>query len=470
MRIKLMIVAAGLFLSGCSATLTSQDIALDLRSTKNVPIGIHKDNIDVTKAGWTGKYSNYKNDLHYALLSESKGNVQESADQPLIMSVAFRFRPEFNNSAVIGITSCFLPFLAFVPEENNETFYVDYALRDTRGNVVHQRSLKGNVTGSMEGWYIGRIEAAQQLRGIEGEYAVKNAARLVLKDIDENSERLYAAVNASRYVAAPPAVVERSRPPAASSVTAPAIVTTSDASARAYQQAKKINTYAAYEGFLQLFPDAPERRDALAAMAAIVGKPKGTYDKYKEFVVDYPDGLEYCPLEARLALTGPEGMRVHDILELLRSGVEDNVICAKIRMQNGMYKDFDFKEISALKKKGMTGPLIEAMLDSTNRAKRAQEEEQKKKEMEALRADIQHAQRKLEELKAAQSAQQAQTQSQPQQQSPAVVPVQPANDNVVAETVKNCSAQIVALEACKRLPGFAATVCKMTAKSQFPCD
>jgi hypothetical protein len=69
-------------------------------------------------------------------------------------------------------------------------------------------------------------------------------------------------------------------------------------------------------------------------------------------------------------------------------------------------------------------------------------------------------------MKTAQGTQQVQTQA----SAPAVVPVQPANDNVVAETVKNCAAQIAALEACKHLPGFVSTVCKMTAKSQFPCD
>lgn len=463
MRIKLMLLAAGLLLSGCSATLTSQDIALDLRSTKNIPIGIVKDKIDVTKAGGSSKYSNYKNDLHATLLSESKSTVQDYTDQPLLMSVAFRFSPEFSNSALIGITSFFLPFLALVPEENNEVYSVDYTLTDRRGGVVHQNSLQGNVTGTMDGWYIGRIDAGQMLLGIEGEYAAKNAARMVLKDIDANAEKLYAAVNAPRFASAAPAAVERSRPPAAGPADAPA--PGPDASARAFKTAQKINTYAAYEGFLQLFPDASERRDALAAMAATVGKPKGTYEGYKAFVAEHPEGMEFVPAEAQLALVGPEGMRVHDILALRRSGVEDNVLCAKIRMQNGIYKDFDFKEIAALKKKGMTGPLIEAMLDSTNRAIREQEEERKKKEMEALRSDVLHAQQRLDELKAAREAQA----QQPQTPAPASS-VQAANDTTAADTLKNCAAQIAALEACKHLPGFASTVCKMTAKSQFPCE
>jgi len=352
MRIKLMIVCAVLIVSGCSATLTSRDIALDLRATKTVPIGVLADNIDVTQASRSGKYGNFKNDLHTTLLSESKGNVQAFTNQPLQMSIAFRFQPEFNNSALIGITSMFLPFLAFVTEDNNEVFGVDYAIRDNRGSIVHQRSLKGNVTGSMDGYYIGRIDAKNQLLALEGEYAAKNAARMVLKDIDENAEALYAAVNAPRLVAAlaPPIVAMTTLIPA---TPPPAAVRTSGESADAYQEAKKLNTPAAYEGFLRQFPDASERRDALAAMAVIVGKPKGNYEKYRGFVDAFPDGLEFVPQEFRLALIGPEGMRVHDILDLLKEGIDANVIAAKIRMQNGIYKDFDFKEISALKKKGL---------------------------------------------------------------------------------------------------------------------
>jgi len=164
-------------------------------------------------------------------------------------------------------------------------------------------------------------------------------------------------------------------------------------------------------------------------------------------------------------------MRVHDILDLLKEGIDANVIAAKIRMQNGIYKDFDFKEISALKKKGMSAVLIEAMLDSTNRAKRAQEELQKKREMEALLTDINHAQRRLDELKAAQGAQKAQAQTQVQVQSSVPVQQQPqGTSTALADTVKNCTAQIAALEACKRLPGFGQSMCKAVAKSQFPCD
>jgi hypothetical protein len=404
MRIKLLIITAGLLLSGCSATLTSKNIVLDLQSPNRVPIGVTIDRINTSQAGNTGTYNNSANDLYNTLLSESKGIVGEYKDQPLLLSIAYQFKPEFDANPLIGVPSLFLPFLAFVPEDNDEEYRVDYAVTDSRGNAVHRRSLKGRVAGSITGYFIGRLDAAQKLRTQEGEYAANNAARLVLKDIDQNMETLIAAVNSPHFantaVATPAALTRPSTANANAGVGSPSAET-----AAAYEQVKKANSYAAYEDFLKRFPDAPERKEALAALAGIVGTPKPTLAGYKKFVNEFPDGLEFVPQDTQLFLIGPEGMRVHDILGLLKEGIEDTVIAAKIRMQNGIYRDFSFKEISALKKKGVPACIVEAMLDSTNRAKRAQEEQQKKQEMEALLADIQHAQKRLDELKTAQAQQ-----------------------------------------------------------------
>jgi len=109
---------------------------------------------------------------------------------------------------------------------------------------------------------------------------------------------------------------------------------------------------------------------------------------------------------------------------------------------------------------GITDALVAAMIDSTTRGKRGQEELQKKKEMEDLLAEIQRAQRKLDLLKTAQEQQQPQAAAQGQQTS----------GPSVGDTVKNCAAQITALQACKQLPWPANSLCAATAKSQFPCQ
>ncbi len=231
------------------------------------------------------------------------------------------------------------------------------------------------------------------------------------------------------------------------------------AEAIAYQEAKSLNTLTAYGEFLHAYPSSPNKREALTTMSLLIKKQEDPYQGYKKFIVEYEEGVEFVPSPYRVSLIGPEGMRVHDILNLRKHGVEEKVIAAKIRVQNAVYKDFNLEEIGALKSMGMTGGLIEAMLDSTTRAKRDQEELQKKKEMENLLAEIQRTQKKLDEAKAAQERQQSQGVTEQQGSGPSL-----------GDTVKNCAAQIAALEACKHLPWPANSVCAATAKSQFPCQ
>jgi len=226
-----------------------------------------------------------------------------------------------------------------------------------------------------------------------------------------------------------------------------------------YEKARTSNTYKAYEEFLRAFPTSQNRGQALMAMSGLIEKRNGTYDDYKKFISEYDDGLELVPEKHRLALTGPEGMRVHDIIVLRKKGVEDGLIGAKLDNGKGKYKDFSFEEMDTLKKMGVPAMLIKAMLDSTTRAKREEEEVQKKKAMEDILADIQRTQKRLDDLKSAEASSAAVQVSVSQNQGPSV-----------GDTVKNCAAQISALEACKRLPGLAAMICKATAKSSFPCD
>jgi hypothetical protein len=229
---------------------------------------------------------------------------------------------------------------------------------------------------------------------------------------------------------------------------------------RAYQSAKSKNTVTAYVEFLRAQPSSLNRRKALATCCKLIGKQADPTEGYKKFIDEFADGAEFVPQQYRLTLIGPEGMRVSDILDLLHQGIEDKVIAAKIRMQNGIYKNFDVKELGALKKMGVTGVLIEAMLDSTTRAMRDQDELRKKKEMEDLLAEIRTAQKKLDAIKAAQD----------QQSSQASAPGQQTGGPSVGDAVKNCASQIAALEACKHLPWPANSVCAATAKSQFPCQ
>lgn len=231
----------------------------------------------------------------------------------------------------------------------------------------------------------------------------------------------------------------------------------------AYAEAKSADTFEAYEKFLKTYPSSEQRPEVLESMAGLIQKRNGAYADYRKYLSAYEDGLEFVPEKYRLDLTGPEGMRVHDITVLRKKGVEDNLIGAKIRSGKGKYKDFSFDEIDALKKRGVSALLIEAMIDSTTRAKREEEDLQKKKAMEDILAEIQRAQDRMEKLKIEQS-------SAPVPVSPVSVSAEQGQGSLVADTVKNCAAQIAALEACRHLPSLGAMVCKAAAKSQFPCE
>jgi len=241
---------------------------------------------------------------------------------------------------------------------------------------------------------------------------------------------------------------------------APTLSAEAAADNAAYGETKTVNTFDAYTKFLKAYPSSEHRREALDAMAGLIQGRNGTSSDYKKFVLAYEDGLEFVPDKYRLALTGPNGMRVYDIVALRKKGVEENLICAKIRAGKGKYKDYSFEEMDALKKMGVSAVLIEAMIDSTTRAKREEEDLQKRKAMEDILTEIQHAQNRLEVLKTAQSSAAA----------PVSVSAQQSQGPSVTDTVTNCTAQIAALEACKHLPSLGAMICKATAKSQFPCE
>lgn len=196
------------------------------------------------------------------------------------------------------------------------------------------------------------------------------------------------------------------------------------------------------------------------AMCRLIGKQKDAYEGYKKFSTEFPDGLPFIPSRHQLALIGPEGMRVHDCVEDIKRGEETGVILEKVRRQKGMYKDFTFDEIDTLKQMGLTGDIIQAMLESTLEAQRNSEALQRKKEREQRQAGNQPAQMPPGDRNTAPGQQSYQAPSSGQG----------GNLSPVLEAVRNCASQAAALEACKNLSGFARSLCNAAAKSQFPCQ
>ncbi len=215
------------------------------------------------------------------------------------------------------------------------------------------------------------------------------------------------------------------------------------------QQERSLDTADACADYLRACPSSSNRSDILALMSRLIEKQKGGYKDYKKFVLEFDDGLPFVPFRQRLSLTGPEGLRVHDIIEALKSGEEHGVVLENVRRKNAVYRDFTPEEIDALKQMGLTGDIIQSMIDSTFDAELAGSARQRQ---------ASGAYAPISQMGGIYTSG-AQQETAPGQYVPSV-------NNVVA----NCTAQAAALEACRRMSGLARSICNSTAKLQFPCQ
>ncbi len=206
------------------------------------------------------------------------------------------------------------------------------------------------------------------------------------------------------------------------------------------RQEPSAKTLDAYAGYLRACPSTPKRPDMLEAMSRLIEKKNDAYERYRNFVDEFPDGMPFVPPFYLLGMVGPEGMRVHDCVEALKKGVDAGVLLEQVRRKHGIYEDFTFEEIDILKQMGLPSDIIQAMIESTLEAKQEDQTRERKKTAEQ------------------------QYLYQAPVPSPGGESLQPAVD-----AVQNCAAQAAAREACKRLSGFAKSLCDTTAQAQFPC-
>lgn len=224
------------------------------------------------------------------------------------------------------------------------------------------------------------------------------------------------------------------------------------------QEERPLVTLDACAGFLRSCPASPRRQDILAQMCRLIAEQKGEYEDYRKFVLEFEDGLPFVPYRYRLLLTGPEGLRVHDCLESIRNGAESGMVLEKVRVRKGVYRDFTDEEIDTLKQMGLTVDLIQAMLESTHEAKRAEKALLRNTGGGASPAGGYPLQMRRDEMYSS------------GEQQPAQAPASGGYVPSVGEALANCAAQITGLEGCKRLSGFAQSLCNATVKAQFPCQ
>lgn len=191
--------------SGCAFTVTTPNVTVDSPPPATaLAIGAIASGIDVSEAKATRRYSSFRNDFYATLVSESKGKVAAFSNQKLHLLAALKFKIASEMpGAFIGVLSLYIPPLAFVPYESAEDYTVSYSIRDRGERVVYSKTLQNRVEGYIKGWFVGRIDAQVSLQDLQAEFAAKNAARLVLKDIFEHAAAITEAAQALSQEAAP---------------------------------------------------------------------------------------------------------------------------------------------------------------------------------------------------------------------------------------------------------------------------
>lgn len=221
------------------------------------------------------------------------------------------------------------------------------------------------------------------------------------------------------------------------------------------QQERSLATYTASADYLRACPSASQRQDILKRMSRSIEGEKGGYEDYKRFVLEFPDGMPLVPQHHLLALIGPEGLRVHDCITLLKSGEEHGIVLERVRKSKAVYRDFTPGEIDMLKQMGLSADIIMAMMESTYDAER--EEQARRKSTgnaytsAASSGYVSRAERRYDGAQP--------PASNAQRYEPGY-----------GEQVANCAARELALDACSRMSGLLKSICESTARSQFPCQ
>ena len=196
-----LLVCLLLTLTGCASTLTSQNIRVIPQPAQKLEIGMETSGLDLQEAK---ALAPYRNNFYSVLVGESNGQVGTPGPGKLRMSASLRYTPKFSADDFIGITSFFIPFLAFVPDNGREDFYVDYLLRDERENIIYSKKLHGVAEGNSSGYYIARINAANNLKAMLAQYTAENAARLILNDLRGNTLAIHGRLRTSQDMASVP--------------------------------------------------------------------------------------------------------------------------------------------------------------------------------------------------------------------------------------------------------------------------
>ena len=217
-----------------------------------------------------------------------------------------------------------------------------------------------------------------------------------------------------------------------------------------FEKALTENNIVVIDSFLTKHPDSKRRDKALSSLVNALNR-ENNIEKYKLYLTKYPEIGIQLPAKLRLSLCGPEGLRVIDIVAMQKN-MNEKLIVSKIRISKGRYYDFSVEDMSALKKMGLTDDIVQALIESTEKADTIDVEKKNKQELNNTLRELKNAQKELAESKKAQN------------QLPAG-----AGANKI---LGSCLKLTAALNGCAYVPGgyFAKLACESAAKMTITCD
>lgn len=194
-----------------------------------------------------------------------------------------------------------------------------------------------------------------------------------------------------------------------------------------YEQAVSAGTVDAYRAYLRDNPASFFRMDTLSRLAALA--PAGNALAFHEANLELDAAyMAFLPDELDVWFVGPEGMTVHDVLKASRTE-DEALLVSLIKAAGKPYKVFNADELAVLKKGGLSPVLIAAMIDVSAASGSAS----------------------AGSLGAAPVAGAGQDGASP----------------TAGDVAAQCAKRYAALQACDKVPGFGANICRNQVKSKY---
>lgn len=164
-----------------------------------------------------GDFKDSKGAIHEflgTLLVLSEGRLKtHSGATPLqlsLRSMVYEGNSFTDNSSGLEVLTLFFPFFSYISEHYERTYFVEYVVLDSGGNVLKQDVVSGKVQGSFNGYSIRRLDESIDLCKALQKNIIREVIVSILNDIYADSDVIIAKIEKAKQAelakaaAAPP--------------------------------------------------------------------------------------------------------------------------------------------------------------------------------------------------------------------------------------------------------------------------